>query len=80
MFSQASVKNSVQKGGGVHTPWADTPLGRPHLPKTATASDGTRPTGMNSCFFYYTGSRLQQVKRCKRNCLLQVGARCNRTF
>ena len=28
----------------------------------------------------YTGSRLQRVKRCKRNCALSLGAHCNRTF
>ena len=30
-------------------PWADTPPGRHSLPETATAADGTHPTGMLSC-------------------------------
>ena len=29
-------------------PWADTP---PPAPQTATAADGTHPTGVHSCFF-----------------------------
>ena len=40
--------------GQTPPPRADTPLpqGRPHLPprQTATAADGTHPTGMHSCF------------------------------
>ena len=65
MFSEACVKNSVHKGAGggvcpsvcwdtpgqIHTP---SPLGQtPHwanIPPTATAADGTHPTGMHSCF------------------------------
>ena len=56
MFSQAFVKNSVHGGGEVYTligrhppigrytpPLADTPR------QTATAADGTHPTGMHSC-------------------------------
>ena len=43
----------------IHTPWADTaqahnpPPGRHPLQRipTATAADGTHPTGMLSCFF-----------------------------
>ena len=47
MFSQACVKNSVQRGWGVHPPpLVDTPLPR----QTATTADGTHPTGMHSCF------------------------------
>ena len=35
------------------TPEADTYLGRhPYPGQTATAADGVRPTGMNSCFFF----------------------------
>ena len=62
MFSQACVKNSVHRGGGVHTPpgqtshpRADTPPGQtPQTRQTppqqmATAADGTHPTGMHSC-------------------------------
>ena len=48
MFSQACVKNSVQGGSA----WANTPyLGR--HPPTATAVDGTHPTGMHSCWFIF---------------------------
>ena len=47
MFSQACVKNSVH--GGVHTPLGRHPIGQIH-PETATAGDGTHPTGMHSCF------------------------------
>ena len=34
-------------------PWSDTPLlcRPPQSPQTATAADGTHPTGMHSCFF-----------------------------
>ena len=32
------------------TPWVDTPLGQTPPPQqTATAADGTHPTGMHSC-------------------------------
>ena len=65
MFPQACVKNSVHGGRGVSqhalgqmpplpsacwerlTPWADT-LPPPQT-LTATAADGTHPTGMHSC-------------------------------
>ena len=30
-------------------PWTDTPLDRPPPIETATAADGTHPTGMHSC-------------------------------
>ena len=66
MFSQACVKNSIHRGGGVHPPGqtppeqtpplyrhprADTP---PHPPgQMATAADGTHPTGMHSCYQLY---------------------------
>ena len=61
MFSQACVKNSIHGGGGawclplslgVYTPrQTPPPLGRhpPSPPETATAADGTHPTGMHSC-------------------------------
>ena len=39
MFSQACVKNSVRGGGRGHV----------RAGETATAADGTHPTGMNSC-------------------------------
>ena len=45
MFSQACVKNSVNRGE------VYTPPGRHPLPnQTATAADGTHPTRMHSCF------------------------------
>ena len=62
MFSRACVKNSVHRGWvsippwqtpqedtpiGQTLPWADTP---PPPNQTATAADGTHPTGMHSCF------------------------------
>ena len=79
MFSQACVKDSVHKRGGVsqhalgqtHTPgrhplppgrhplppWANPPDRPPcpvhagiHPPPTATAAEGTHPTGMHSCY------------------------------
>ena len=34
---------------GQTPPWAARPPGRHPLPPTATAADGTHPTGMNSC-------------------------------
>ena len=48
MFLHLSVILFTGGGGGVHplgrhSPWADTPF------KTATAADGTHPTGMLSC-------------------------------
>ena len=46
MFSQACVKNYVHRG--VH-PRADTPRWADPHPETATAADGTHPTGMHSC-------------------------------
>ena len=61
MFSRACVKNSVHRGWvsippwqttrGRHPHWADTPLGKHPPPpnQTATAADGTLPTGMHSC-------------------------------
>ena len=56
MFSQACVKNSFQEGD------VCTPLGRHPLPRadpqprqTATAADGTHPTGMHSCFVIILG-------------------------
>ena len=56
IFSQACVKNSVHGGGGLpqcmlgYTPLDRPPMGR-HTPpqQTATAADGTHPTGMHSC-------------------------------
>ena len=54
MFSQVSV---CRQGGGLHTPWqTPTPPGQTPLPidrhpapqQTATAADGTHPTGMHS--------------------------------
>ena len=49
MFSQAHVKNSVQKG--MYPPQADTSHSNttPPPPETTTAADGTHPTGMYSC-------------------------------
>ena len=45
MFSQACVKNSVR--GGYSPPLARPPPQTHH--QTATAVDGTHPTGMHSC-------------------------------
>ena len=52
MFSQASVILST--GGRCTPPKADTPpwltsSGQTPPPQTATAADGTHPTGMHSC-------------------------------
>ena len=64
MFSQACVKNSIHGGGGrgvclqvrgVYTPLGrhplrQTPPGQTPPPKeTASAADGTHPTGIHSC-------------------------------
>ena len=47
MFLQAYVKNSVNGGGCIPVcTGTDTP---PHPGQTATAADGTHPTGMHSC-------------------------------
>ena len=59
MFLRLSVSHSVH-GREVYTPWADTPrlgrdspsrhpLGRHPPLETATAAEGTHPTGMHSC-------------------------------
>ena len=69
MFSQ--VCQEFYPRGGVHSPWADTPpradtplLGRHPPRQTATAADGTYPTGMHSCLSCKLSeihvSRLQQ--------------------
>ena len=59
MFSQACLKNSVQRGGGClkhcmlgYTPPGQTPpLGRlPLHPDTATATGGTYLKGIYSCY------------------------------
>ena len=59
MFSQVCVKNILSKGevvsaplhAGIHTPRTDTPSGQTTpTPDTATAADGTHPTGMHSCY------------------------------
>ena len=52
MFLQLSVILFTGGGGCTPLPQADTPLGRPSAPRppeTATAADGTYPTGMHSC-------------------------------
>ena len=59
MFLHLSVSHSVHRGRSapVHAgipPWADTPRAdtpsRADTPQqTATAADGTHPTGMHSC-------------------------------
>ena len=42
---------------GADTPWADTPGADTHgadtPPETATAADGTHPTGMNPCCYSF---------------------------
>ena len=86
MFSQVSV---CPQGGGVHPPgqtppwqadrhlWAGTPLPWANTPpsQTATAADGTHPTGMHSCF---TGSvyfkRNLFFKKIWRTLVLFVGS------
>ena len=51
---------------GRHPPWADTPLIRhPHPQQTATAADGTHPTGMHSSFFLFFHSN---VRKFSHNC------------
>ena len=45
MFLHLSVSHSVHGGGCPSACW-DTPLGL-----TATAADGTHPTGMHACFY-----------------------------
>ena len=46
--------------------------GRPsqvHAGRYGQQAGGTHPTGMHTCcILLHTGSRLQRVKRCKRNC------------
>ena len=57
MFLHLSVSHSVHRGGVCRAephppdrpPWADTPLGIQTPQQTATAADGTHPTGMYSC-------------------------------
>ena len=54
MFSQVSVcpRGEVYTPLWVDIPWTDTPGQTPrrHPHQTATAADGTHPTGMHSCF------------------------------
>ena len=54
------VSKILFMGGSVHSPWADTPSPPPradHPPpqtrQTATESDGTHPTGMQSCYVVF---------------------------
>ena len=73
LFTRRGV--SDRHSPGRHPPWANTPLGRPtplgrHPPwadtppqQTATAADGTHPTGMHSCFIMW----LQRSERSHRN-------------
>ena len=54
MFSEACVKNSVRKGAGVHGKGVCVAggayvAGVCMAGDTATAADGTHPTGMHSC-------------------------------
>ena len=90
MFSQACVKNSVHGGRFKPSSWAHTPLGRhppgptPPLSETATAADGTHPTGMHSCIcrrlintvtipFHYTGHKSTTEKSQKlRNMIYET--------
>ena len=54
MFSQARVKNFVPQGGVCQIPpgqTMQTPPGQPPPGQTATAADGTHPTGMYSCYY-----------------------------
>ena len=47
---------------------ADTPPGRHHAPpNTATAADGTHPTGMHSCFgfiFLFSANLERKLQKC----------------
>ena len=52
MFSQACVKNSIHRGH-VHPPGQAPPWQTPPSQQTASAADGTHPTGMHSCFFLF---------------------------
>ena len=47
---------------GRHPPWVDTP---PPLGQTATAADGTHPTGMHSCI--YRNTQQHDVKDSQRS-------------
>ena len=51
MFLHVSVILFTGLGSGRHPPQADTPPGRHPPLGTATAADGTHPTGMYSCCF-----------------------------
>ena len=66
------VHTSPRQAGRHTPPWqadhhpqqADPPLGRyptpgRHPQQTATAADGTHPTGMHSCFFYLKNKAVQ---------------------
>ena len=60
------------------TPWADTPLGRhPYPPraKTATAADGTHPTGMHSCCFWFGTLQQRRVHRHCRDATFEVSSK-----
>ena len=65
MFLHLSVSHSVHKGGLPqctlgYTPRADTPTPQ----QTATAADGTHPTGMHSCFqfnFAVFGGKMPKI-------------------
>ena len=70
-FSQACVKNSVHRRGGVHPPGRpppppeQTPPQAPPPPQeTATAADGTHPTGMHSCSINLCHNCSGQKKTC----------------
>ena len=64
MFSQASVSLSVDKGGHV---WQGSMLGGLHgrgvcvAGETATAADGTHPTGMHSCSCFLSSKALRSL-------------------
>ena len=53
MFSEACAKNFGHGGGEVYTTLGrHLPRQTPPPPGTATAADGTHPTGMLSCYLF----------------------------
>ena len=60
VFSQVCVKNSVHRVGCTPSPRRH-PRGNNPPPETATAADGTHPTGINSCLIYILFLRKAQI-------------------
>ena len=69
VFTSVCQEFCSQGGGVHHAPWADTPPGQTHPEQTpprtdtprqtATAVDGTHPTGMHSCFTIFASNKLK---------------------